>query len=235
MSGQLWVIEGADGSGKATQAKLLVERLNQSGKLGPNAAHFWSFPSYEDQVWGKLIKEYLSGPHNKAGDVDPKYASLLYAGDRGKAAEKIRPLLASGDWVICDRYASSNMAHQGAKIPDLGKRDEFVQWLEDLEYKYFGIPMPTGTFYLSLPVEISVRRTENRLAEAEARGEVSGDKIKKRDIHEQDAEYMAEVRREYVRLAEKFHWHVIECIGNDRELSRQEISNIIWQKINEQN
>src|SRR3989344_3304605 len=121
--GQLWVIEGADGAGKATQAKALVERLNGSGLLAGQSAHFWSFPTYTDPVWGKLIREYLTGPHHKAGDVDPKYASLLYAADRGKTADKLKQSLGAGNWAICDRYASSNMAHQGAKIKDIGKRN----------------------------------------------------------------------------------------------------------------
>src|SRR3989338_10825340 len=158
--GQLWVIEGAEGAGKATQAKALVERLNGSGLLAGQSAHFWSFPTYTDPVWGKLIREYLTGPHHKAGDVDPKYASLLYAADRGKTADKLKQSLGAGNWAICDRYASSNISHQDAKIKDIGKRNEFIDWLEDLEYQFFQIPKPDGTFYLSLPVEISAQRTE---------------------------------------------------------------------------
>jgi dTMP kinase len=230
MPGQLWVIEGADGSGKQTQAKLLVERLNKSENLGANKAHFWSFPTYEDPVWGKLLKEYLGG-EQKADEVDPKYASLLYAADRGKAAPKIKELLAKGDWVICDRYAQSNMAHQGAKIRDELARNKFLKWLEEMEFIYFDIPKPDGIIYLSLPIEVSQKRAEQRLKEAEARGETLGDKVKKRDVHEQDTEYLERVRNEYQRLAELQNWHIIECVENGHELTPEEISDKIWKVI----
>lgn len=228
MSGQLWVIEGADGSGKATQAKLLVERLNQSG----TKAHFWSFPTYEDPVWGKLIKEYLSNASQKATDVDPKYASLLYAADRGKAAEKLRPLLEGGDWVICDRYTQSNMAFQGAKLQTEREKNNFITWLEEKEYKYFRVPEATDVIYLCLPTEISQQRMKRRTAEAEARGEVLGDKVKKVDIHEQDFEFLDRARNEYLRLAKLKNWHIIECVANGRELTPREISDQIWEIVN---
>lgn len=224
MLGQLWVIEGTDGAGKATQAKLLVERLKKSGVT----AHFWSFPTYEDPVWGKLIKEYLGNSSQKAADVDPYYTSLLYAADRGKAAEKIRHLLEKGDWVICDRYTQSNMAFQGAKFSDEQDKNKFVGWLEEKEYNYFNIPQATEVIYLSLPADISQVRMKKRTSEAQARGEVLGDKVKKVDIHEQDFEFLSRVRDEYLRLAKLQNWHVIECLENGRELSPEEISDKIW-------
>ncbi len=231
MSGQLWDIEGADGSGKETQARLLIERLNNSGKLGQNAAHYWTFPTYEDPVWGKLIKEYLSNTKQKAMDVDPYYVSLLYAADRGKAAPQLRTLLQKGDWVVCDRYIASNLAFQGAKIEDEQKRDEFIVWLEDKEYNYFQIPKPSGVFYLSLPIEVSMARTEARRQEALKKGEVTGDKIKKADIHEQDREFLERVRSEYLRLAKIKNWYVIDGVADGRELTREEIAEKIWQVI----
>ncbi|OGE86621.1 MAG: dTMP kinase [Candidatus Doudnabacteria bacterium RIFCSPHIGHO2_02_FULL_46_11] len=229
MTGQLWDIEGADGSGKETQTRLLIDRLNQPGVLGGNKAHYWTFPTYEDPVWGKLIKEHLADISKKADDYDPQYTALLYAADRGKAAVKLQPLIKAGDWIICDRYIASNMAFQGAKIKDEKKRDEFVSWLEDKEYNYFQIPKAAGTIYLSLPVEVSMARTEKRRQEAIEKGLALGDKIKKADIYEQDREFLERVRNEYLRLAPLKGWHVINCVQEGRELPREEIAEKIWQ------
>ena len=225
MQGQLWDIEGADGSGKETQARLLIERLQSSGALGTNSAHFWSFPTYEDPVWGKLIKEHLADISKKADDYDPRYTALLYAADRGKAASKMKPLLEKGDWIVCDRYIASNLAYQGAKINSQSERDEFIAWLEDKEYNYFGIPKTNGTIYLSLPLEIGMQRTEKRRAAAVP----SGDKVKKADIYEQDKDFLSRVRNEYLRLAKLKGWYVIECVEQGRELGREEIADKIWE------
>lgn len=231
MNGQLWVIEGADGSGKATQAKLLAERLNKSRTLGENLAHYWPFPTYEDEVWGKLIKEYLTNAAQKAMDVDPYYAALLYAADRGKAAMKLRPLLEKGHWIICDRYIQSNMAFQGAKIENIKDRDNFVNWLEQKEYEYFNVPQANGVIYLNLPIEVSQARIAKRLAEAQAKGMALGHKVKDKDIHEQDVEYMKSVMDEYLRLAKIKGWHVINGLEDGRELTPQEVSDRIWSMV----
>lgn len=227
--GQLWVVEGADGSGKETQARLLIKRLEKSGLLGENKAHYQTFPTYEDPVWGKLIKEHLADISKKATDYDPKYTSLLYAADRGKTASKMKPLLEAGDWIIADRYIQSNMAFQGAKIDDTQKKDNFLSWLEDKEYNFFKIPKAQGVFYLSLPIEVSMKRTEKRRTEAEGRGGITGDKVKKADIYEQDREFLKKVRNEYLRLAKERGWYIIECTEDGRELTREEIAEKTWE------
>ena len=128
MRGKLIVIEGTDCSGKETQAKLLVEKLN---KKNLNTKHL-SFPCY-DTATGKIIgacylgKEDLCNKYLKTdtswftegtGEVDGLVSSLYYAADRRYNIDMINELLNKGINVVLDRYTYSNMAHQGGKIND---------------------------------------------------------------------------------------------------------------------
>ena len=149
--GQLIVIDGADGSGKATQTKLLAERLRRSGKL---VAEF-SFPQYESNMMGQLIGECQRGDHGDFTHLSAKIASVLYAVDRYETKELIIEALNKNDFVIMDRYVSANQIHQGGKISDSTERRKFMQWLEDLEHDVFKLPKPDVVFYLSVPYEFS--------------------------------------------------------------------------------
>ena len=76
--GRLLVIEGLDGSGKATQAKLLAAHLAESGRRVMEI----TFPDYESDS-SALVKMYLSGRFgDKPDDVNPYAASSFYAVDR---------------------------------------------------------------------------------------------------------------------------------------------------------
>lgn len=77
-------IEGIDGSGKNTQAKILAQRLSIHGK----AVKLMGFPCYADTLFGKEIGSYLNGEFGSITDVSPKLASMLYAGDRFEKKQK---------------------------------------------------------------------------------------------------------------------------------------------------
>ena len=81
-SGRFIVIDGTDGSGKATQTALLVEELKVSGYK----VEMTDFPQYGTKSAG-LIEEYLNGKYGKVG---PEAASIFYAIDRFDASFKIR-------------------------------------------------------------------------------------------------------------------------------------------------
>ena len=116
------VIDGTDGSGKATQTKLLAEKLKKSGRKVKTI----DFPQYENNFFGKMVGRYLSGEFGKSSEVSPYLASILYAGDRFEEKETIEKWLNEGFVVIADRYASSNQIHQGGKISNSAKRKEFL-------------------------------------------------------------------------------------------------------------
>jgi len=202
--GRFIVIEGSDGSGKATQAKLLYKFL-KSKKI---PAEMIAFPNYSS-TWGKVIVRYLHGEFGNALQVDPYLASILYAGDRLMSAKKIQKWIDAGKIVVCDRYTASNIAHQAAKIKS-GKQ-KYIDWMEDFEYNQNGIPKEDVVVYLSVPIQASQKLMKGR----------------KLDIHEKNKKYLADVSKVYEKLAKRDHWKKINCFENKKLLSKKEIHNQI--------
>lgn len=159
--GKLIVLDGIDGSGKATQVNLLEERLRKEGVKVKTI----DFPRYEDNFFGKLIGEYLSGIYGDFIKVDPKLASVLYAADRFESSKKIQDWLDSGFIVLADRYATANQIHQGGKIDNQKKRKEFLSFLDTMEYSVFKIPRPDLVIYLDVPFEVSKVWLQKKVAQ----------------------------------------------------------------------
>ena len=136
--GRLLVIEGLDGSGKATQAKLLAAHLAESGRRVMEI----TFPDYESDS-SALVKMYLSGQFgDKPDDVNPYAASSFYAVDRYASYKtKWGSFYEAGGIVIADRYTTSNAVHQCSKLP-LEQWDDFLRWAFDYEYRLLGLPAP---------------------------------------------------------------------------------------------
>ncbi len=106
---RLIVIEGLDGAGTTTQARLVVEALRGRGR----PAHLTREPS--DGPVGKLIREMLVGQHAIAGEkLSQTTFSLLFAADRlDHLQREVEPALARGEVVISDRWYHSSLAYQG--------------------------------------------------------------------------------------------------------------------------
>lgn len=202
--GKLIVIEGGDGSGKTTQAKLLFNSLRK--RKTPTV--YISFPRYEGSMWGKMVRRYLSGDFGEVDQVDPYFASMLYAGDRFSAAPKIRKWLSEGKVVVCNRYVGSNIGHMAAKLKSQSERSKFIKWLEDLEYGENGIPKEDVVVLLAVDPAVS-------------RGLMRGRNL---DIHEKDLKYQEEVFKVYDSQAkQKKNWVKVDCTRGGEILSAQEI------------
>ncbi|MBI2327668.1 thymidylate kinase [Candidatus Curtissbacteria bacterium] len=216
IKGKLIVFEGADGSGKTTQAKLLLKFL-QKGKID---SKYISFPRYKDSRWGQMVGRYLAGDFGKVGDVDPYLASLSYAGDRASAASMIKKWLAAGKMVIVNRYIGSNMAHMAAKIKDEGSRIKYIKWLEKLEYEENGIPGEDLVIFLHVPVDISRKLIKDR----------------KLDIHEEDLEYLAKVVKVYDFICGlKKYWQKVECTKGGKILPAEGIHQKVLEVLKNKN
>jgi dTMP kinase len=231
--GKLIVIGGNDGTGKNTQTRLLVERINQESKSKKPSAHYFTFPDY-DQYWGIKVNEYLGRgaqpmPEEVAGD--PYQAAMLYALDRRMVTQqKIIPLLAAGKVCCCDRYMESNLAHQTVKLVDPIQRDKFLDSQHFVEFEHFGIPKPDLVLILTLDPAVRAAQTEARRQEWLA-ANPSSDKagqVGAFDRHEQNLAYMEAVNAFYPELATRYNWPVIECSKNGQQLSREEIAALIW-------
>lgn len=198
MNGKLIVIEGLDGSGKATQSKLLTDYLNQREIKTLQV----SFPDYESRS-SELVKMYLAGEFGKnPGDVNAYAASSFYAVDRFASYKmKWERLYHDGTVIIADRYTTSNMIHQCSKLDPVAW-NSYIDWLKDYEYKLLGIPSPDVVIYLRTDIEQNKRLLEHRYA---------GDEGKK-DIHEKNVEYLKACQRAAEYCAEKEHWTTVECM-----------------------
>ena len=112
--GKLIVLEGLDGSGKATQAKLLKAHLKEQGF----SVREITFPNYESDS-SALVKMYLAGQFGQhPDDVNAYAASSFYAVDRYASYKKDwGSFYENGGIVIADRYTTSNAVHQCSKLP----------------------------------------------------------------------------------------------------------------------
>jgi dTMP kinase len=221
--GKLIVIDGTDGSGKTTQANLLLKHLKKDGRK----VKFIHFPRYEDNFFGKFIAHCLSEQYYNWVNIHPKIASVVYAADRWESKEKIERWLKQGYIIVMDRYISSNQIHQGGKISNVKKREIFIEWLAEMEYKVFKIPMPDLTIYLSLSIEMVLKLIKDRNYKG-ARAYLGS----KKDVHEKDIKFLENSRKSALWLAKtQKGWIKIECVKNGVLNTRENIHQEIYEKI----
>lgn len=217
--GRLIVITGPDGCGKKTQTQLLVSRL----KASDYQVETIDFPQYKKNFFGNMVGRYLAGEFGDPAKLNPYLASILYAGDRWESMELIYQwILDHKKIVVCDRYVGDNFLHQGSKISDSAKRGEFFQWLYDLEFNVFNAKQADTTFYLDVPLEISLKLLEEKDVK-ERKDYVGG----KEDGHENE-KHLREVREISEELIKRFAWIKIDCAPKGVLLRKEEIADIIW-------
>lgn len=217
-AGKLIVIDGIDGSGKSTQVELLKEYLASQGL----AWEAISFPRYEDNIYGKLVKRYLEGEFGSINEVNPYLMSLAYAGDRTLAKPLIERWLSERKLVLANRYVSSSKAHLGANLPE-GKREEFFKWLDVLEYKENKIPKEDLTILLTVDPKIGQKNVQG---------------IHGPDIHEENLKHQQEANKIYLGLAKaESNWYVVDCMKDgemrSKESIHQDIMHILQKRLDE--
>ena len=215
--GRVIVIEGTDSSGKETQTKRLFERLERDGVKIKKL----SFPNYESPAC-EPVKMYLAGAFgDKALDINPYPVSTMFAIDR-YASYKMEweSFYKSEGVVVTDRYTTSNMVHQASKIEDKEKKEEYLNWLEDLEYKKMNIPAPDLVIFLNMPTEMAVKLM------AERKNKITGEE--KKDIHEQDTNYLKKSYENACEIARKYEWKEIKCVDEGRLKTIEEIGEEIY-------
>ncbi len=215
------MLDGSDGVGKATQTKLLVERLKKEGKRVVTL----DFPRYEQNFFGAFVGACLRGDHGDFLHLDPYIASVFYAADRFESKKVIEDALASGAYVVLDRYVSANQMHQGGKIKDARKRREFLTWLDTMEHKVFGIPRPDLIVYLHLPVALSLLLLRTKAA-TDKKKYLKG----KWDTVENDMRYLANSQKSALKIIQAGgKWHKVVCNKGTEILSREVIHERIWE------
>lgn len=196
-------IEGIDGVGKATQAGMLIGALEDRGRECLSI----DFPQYQNNVFGRLIAQWLAGEHGDFVHMPPRDASILYAADRRESADAIRAALNLGLVVVADRYTASNKIHQGGKHADEADRERFLGWLENLEHAIMRNPRPDIVIYLDAPLEVARALLNRKRA---SKGGILADG--EQDQVEQDREYLQH-SHEMARwlCARSDDWRMIDC------------------------
>ena len=176
--------EGVDGSGKSTQARLLADRLRAEGREVVDTRE----PGGTEI--GERIRELLL--HSER--VAPWAEATLFSAARAQLVDEvIRPALARGADVICDRYLDSSLAYQGLA------RGLGVERVLDVNITVTGSLLPDRTFLLLVPADVAARRRSR-----------SPDRIER----EGDA-FAAEVDRAYREIAELFPKRVVALDGTE--------------------
>ena len=217
MKGKLIVFEGTDGSGKATQSRMMAEHLSREGI----AFQVIDFPRYGNP-FAEPARLYLQGVlGDKPGDVNAYAASVLYAVDRyASYKEDWGKVYEEGKLILANRYTTSNAVHQASKLPD-EEREAYLEWLFGLEYGKLGLPEPDLVIYLDLPNELSEKMMRQREASTGTNA----------DIHERDDAYLRRCRENARKVVDHCKWQRIDCARGGEIRSIEDIHEEAWRLV----
>jgi dTMP kinase len=220
----LVVVEGCDGTGKATQAKRLYDRY---AKIKENEGYearpeLLSFPAYNDTFMGPMIKRYLKGEMGSLYQNHPFLVAMLYAIDRYESPIRSfgAPHIPAHKLIICDRYIHSNVAHQCAKLVVAGRGwRKLATDIMTIEATVLELPQPDLVIYLDMPVEQACHMARTRDGA--------------RDLHQDNLEYMQAVRDIYRELAADASWYQVNCYAGTERRTADELHEEIFSKVDE--
>jgi dTMP kinase len=138
--------EGIDGSGKSTISKLVAEKLQAAGQ-----DVIWTFEPTDSTI-GRFVQDCIK-KHS-----DPFITSFTFIADRILHCKQIQQWLDDGKIVLCDRYAESTYAYQGAQLESAVQTP--MKWLQDLSEGR--ILIPERTFLFVIEPETSLSRIQHR-------------------------------------------------------------------------
>ena len=194
-------LEGGEGAGKSTLAKGLKERLAAHGVAALVTREPGGSPKAE-----RIRAALLGGEVARFGPFAE--ALMFYAARIDHVDRTIRPALKNGDWVICDRFADSTRAYQGAT----GQIDPAL--LASLERVALGDFRPDLTLILDIPVEVGLARAALR------RGSQTSDRFEG-----EGHGFHARLRRAYLDIAEK---EPERCVVLDGDHPPEAVLDLAW-------
>ena len=148
--------EGVDGSGKSTQARLLAEQLRSEGRTVVHTR----------EPGGTALGEEVRGLILGGGGVAPWAEAALFTAARAQLVDEvIRPALADGADVVCDRYIDSSLAYQGIA------RGLGVERVLEVNLAATGHLLPDRTFLVLVPLEQATQRRGSEPDRIEGEGE----------------------------------------------------------------
>lgn len=149
MSGRFITLEGGEGVGKSTNLALVVELVEAAGHTVVTTREPGGTPLAEE------IRDLFLGVREEVV-VGLAELLLIFAARAQHLEQVIKPALAAGNWVVCDRFTDATYAYQG------GGRGLSMTQIAALEQLVQGDLRPDLTLYLDVPVEVGQARIENR-------------------------------------------------------------------------
>lgn len=217
MSGIFITFEGTEGGGKSTQIKLLAERLRALG------CTVCVLREPGGTAIGEEIRHTLK--HSECNHaMTPEAELLLMNASRAQLVrEVIRPALAAGEVVLCDRFYDSTTAYQGhgrqLNLEMVGTVVEFA----------VGTTRPALTLLLKVPVAVSEARRQSRASAAGSVAEVAGQHTPTRDrMEEADRGFFERVERGYdaIASAEPARVKIV-----DATVEVSQVAAAIWERV----
>jgi dTMP kinase len=204
MRGKFITFEGGEGTGKSTQAAMLVLRLESYGLGVQLTREPGGSPGAE------IIRHVLLTGAAKPLGADVE--AMLFAAARDDHVQcTILPALRSGKWVVCDRFADSTRVYQGI----LGQVDQKL--INVLERVSVGELSPDLTVVLDLPVQVGLERAKLR------RGSAQADRFEG-----EGAEFHEKLRDAYLAIATR---EPDRCVVIDASAAKEVVANAIWEAV----
>lgn len=216
--GKIIVVESnTDGAGKQTQTEEIYKYLREKGEKVVK----FSFPNYNSDS-SYFVKKYLNGEFgDDVKNINAYIASTFFAVDRYLTyIKEIKKYYDEDYYILMDRYVTSNIIYQAAKMENKNKIDEFINWNKELEYNKYNLPKPDYVIFLYMDLKESEKLRKNRKA-----------KLEGKDIHEQNDEYLKKVSDNSLYICETEKWTKIECVKKGRLKDILEIKEEIIKKI----
>ena len=209
------VIDGIDASWKTTQLNLLTKYLDKINKT----YDIYDFPQYNKKS-SFMVKEYLAWNLWNLNEITAKQASLLYAVDRFYVKNNILKSIKEKDFVLSNRYTTSNIVHQATKLENIEEQDEIINWIENIEYETLWLPKPDKVIFLDMHIDIVWKLNNKRWW------------WQWRDIHELDYNYLKKSYLRALEIAKKLNWTIVKCYENDKPKDLETIHTEIKKALN---
>jgi dTMP kinase len=194
--GKFLVLEGIDGCGKSTQLRQLAAWLPSSGLLPPGATLITSREPGGTAL-GQALRELLLHPPQGLAPQS-RAELLLYAADRAQHVQQcIEPNLATGNWLLCDRFSGSTAAYQGFG------RGLNLSLIDQLEQLATAGLQPDLCVWLELDPQLAAQR---RAGEAEDRIEAEG------------LAFLERVHNGFASLCQRPNWQRVWAAGTELEV-----------------
>lgn len=204
--GKFITFEGGEGAGKSTQARMLCERLEAAGRTVLRTREPGGTPGAE--FARHMLKSGAMEPYGSFAE-----AVVLSAARDDHVSEVIAPALKRGEWVVCDRFADSTRAYQGAA----GGVD--AKLLENLETLVVGEARPDLTIMLDAPAEQALARARKRASDE---GETSD------RFEDEGIEFHRKLRAAFIEIAKH---NKRRCFVFDTTQPAEKVSEAIWKLV----